>query len=335
MVKPWGAITAAMNKAMKYAICLHPDASSQTCSKIILAHTLQRSRVLNAIAERQHVYTFFPIKMDEEGEIALQSRGCRGASTFTAFCSTHDNLTFAPLEKVTFSGAKEQIFLIAYRAICWEFYQKITSLKGMAEAKKQVDDGKPIETQLTVQSYLQAYETAFKQGYNEIEAVKAIMDMALKTKDYSTLAAYEIVMTGPLSIAATGAINPDWSLENKRLQIITDSKRNEWLAFGVNIDIRNNNISVVFLWSRTESAPQQYMNSVHALDDQQLAEFLVQFFFTYCENTYFAKSWWDSLDEEQRSLLYTLMRKDAYASQPQYNFSRSMAPWKIIDRRWL
>ena len=67
--------------------------------------------------------------------------GLREASTFNAFCDRHDGKAFEVLEKEEFSGSKEQIFLIAYRAICWELYQKIQEIQVTPVMRDNLERG--------------------------------------------------------------------------------------------------------------------------------------------------------------------------------------------------
>jgi hypothetical protein len=64
---------------------------------------------------------------------------------------------------------------------------------------------------------------------------------------------------------------------------------------------------------------------------EQLPSIIVQFMFTYIENTFFSAQWWDSLSETHQNHLATL----AKISNPDYDsfrFLRSkLVPWKVTD----
>ena len=75
------------------------------------------------------------------------------------------------------------------------------------------------------------------------------------------------------------------------------------------------------------------MKELVALNDQELAEFLVQFLFAHCENTYFARSWWEGLKSNDREFLTKLMENvNPYDNPPQYELKRRLAPWRVISR---
>jgi hypothetical protein len=331
---PFEAIASQVNKASKVQFCLHPDASATSCGAVVSAHTLQRSRVLKAIADaKNEVLTFFPFELDPHGKLKLHRRGWRKASTFFAFCKRHDDEAFAPLEKASFIGTMEQIFLIAYRAVCWELYQKTRAVKANRTYRDLLDRGSPVVIQRPVQRLLNVQNAAFQKGLNYLVAAKSRMDSAFQAKDYSEFSAYEIEIVGPVGIAATGAITPNRLMNGTILQSLRDPKAViQWLAFGV--DVRDNGASIVFLWRAADPAPTAVVEEFTELEDSKLSEFLAQFFFAYCENTYFAARWWASLNRDEQDFLIGLMaNSNPYYFPPEFKLGLRISPWRAISRR--
>jgi hypothetical protein len=264
--------------------------------------------------------------------LMLHRRGWHEASTFSAFCDRHDTATFAPLEVNPFSGSKQQIFLIAYRAVCWELYQKTRALKGKSVRRDVLDQGVPEDMQREIQKMLKVQDAGFEKGLSELIRVKGSMDESLLAEDYSLYSTYEIHLEGPVAVAATGAITPNLTLGGKSLQTLHDpNAQTQWLAFG--IDIGTSGPIAVFFWRTNEHAPEQYMEEVKALGDRELAEFLIQFFFAHCENTYFASSWWEALDGPQQEFMAELMANlNPYYFPPNYQLDRAVAPWRVLSR---
>ncbi len=330
---PPKAISSQMRKSSAHRTCLHPDASEDTCGRVISAHTLQRSRVLETIADDDnHVLTFYPSELESGGRMKVHRRGWRQASTFDAFCDRHDGTAFAPLETVPFSGTKEQIFLIAYRAICWELYQKTRAVKSGPVLHDLVDRGASEHIQREIQEIIGVQDAGFRKGLADFESIKHEMDEALTTSDFSSFSAHEFVLEGPVSVVATGAISPNLTLSGVPIQTLHDKEvRIQLLAFGVDVTERGAN--VVFLWSNGDDAPLTYIEEIAGLDDKQLAEFLVQFFFAHCENTYFAATWWDALSEDDQSFVDSLMQNaNPYYFPPEYELNRSLAPWRLVSQ---
>jgi hypothetical protein len=187
--------------------------------------------------------------------------------------------------------------------------------------------------QRQIQKMLRVQDAGFEKGLSELMRVKGGMDGSLLAQDYSLYSTYEIHLEGPVAVAATGATTPNLTLGGKSLQVLHDPKlQSQWLAFG--IDIGTSGPTAVFFWRRQEPAPEQYMEEVKALGDRQLAEFLMQFFFVHCENTYFAPSWWEALDGPKQEFLAELMANfNPYYFPPKYQLDRAVAPWLVVSRR--
>jgi hypothetical protein len=330
---PPEAIAARVRRGSAYQICLHPDASASACGQVVSAHTLQRSRVLREIADAgNHVLTFYPFQPNQRGGLTVHRRGWRNASTFEAFCDKHDSETFAPLEAVPFTGTKEQAFLIAYRAICWELYQKSRAVRSGPIRRDLVDRGAPPHMQRLAQALLGVQDAGFKKGLADLLAVKGRMDQALALADYSAFSAREFRLEGSFDVAATGAITPNRTPSGVPLQVLHDVQaETQWLAFGV--DLRDTGASVVFVWFDGQPAPLKYLDEVTNLESTKAAEFLVQFFFAYCENTYFRADWWNGLSSADRRFLDALMANaNPYYFPPGYDLDRAIARWQLASQ---
>jgi hypothetical protein len=83
--------------------CLAPDPMKVNCSgSIIRAHTVPKSGSLRQIARDGHVYSFIPSLenlIKYQGRLHPELVGINKASTFTGFCSEHDNTIFSKVEK--------------------------------------------------------------------------------------------------------------------------------------------------------------------------------------------------------------------------------------------
>lgn len=331
---PFDAIKDGIMKSRKIYKCLHPEASEQTCNDIISAHTIQRSRVLKEISDKEnHILSFSPYDTSNKSELKVSRIGWKKASTFTAFCARHDEETFVSLEKQQFIGSKEQIFLIAYRAICWELFQKEAVIKATPALKANIDRGLAEDKQKTLQGLVNIQSAGQKKGFEDLTNTKLEMDEALIASDYDDYNTYEIKLEGRLEIASTGAITPSITLSGKRLQELHNLNQSvQWIAFGIDIS-DDKNPSIVFLWPKRHSASQKFVDEIETLDDNKLTEYLCQFFFAYCENTYFSSTWWNSLlDIQKKQIMKLMMNTNPYHYFPKYEYELSLSPWKIIAR---
>ena len=82
------------------------------------------------------------------GKIGVKRVGINHASTFSGFCGYHDNVTFAPVEDAPFTATDEQCFLLGYRAMCRELYQKTTALEATKNYIRTLDRGRSVQEQI-------------------------------------------------------------------------------------------------------------------------------------------------------------------------------------------
>ena len=332
---PFQAIREKAHRGSAFRTCLHPRASRETCGRVISAHTLQRSRVLKAISEQNHVGTFFPLTRQNDGAIRIHKRGWREASTFKAFCDKHDGQAFQALENSDFNGTKEQIFLIAYRAICWELYQKEKAIASVHIMRDHLDKGTPQPVQQEIQISSSVLAAGLNRGLEDLRRVKMEMDHSIETENYERYSSLEVVMSGSLSVASTGAISPNYYISGTKLQLLTDMQTDvQGLAFGTDVSTRG--LSIVFLWQTHEEAPTMYVQEILKLSPDFLPQFLCQFFFMHCENTYVSPTWWNGLACPVREKLTGMMlNPNPYYSPPMYSEDLVAVPWRYDHHQLL
>ena len=109
----------------RFKECVFPDHSS--CSeKVIKAHSIQKNKILNHIAENGMVISSDMKKTLFTKE--FEQIGINSASTFFGFCGYHDTKIFSEIENKDYAGTIEQNFLYAYRACALEYVKKKKSV---------------------------------------------------------------------------------------------------------------------------------------------------------------------------------------------------------------
>lgn len=114
-------IFSKLRKGCKFKGCLFPDKSN--CStKIVQAHSIQRNKILNKVAENGIVISYNALKTLFTNN--LEEIGIKSASTFYGFCNYHDSFLFSSIENYNYIQTDEQNFLHAYRACAREYAMK-------------------------------------------------------------------------------------------------------------------------------------------------------------------------------------------------------------------
>ena len=327
-----GQIEQAVRERWRVKACLHPNAAAGVCGKIIDAHTVQRSGALREIVDSKNlVRTFYQVRPDKSGGITPRTVGWRQASTFTGFCSVHDGV-FELVERQVFTGTPEQCFLLSYRSICFEMYQKSGSERSNPIMAELVDRGLPLEAQQRAQEMLGVMRLGVQKGREDAETVKEFMDRHLLSGDYRGWRWLILEFTGQLSITTCGAISPNVALSGEQLQVLHDLNSDvQWLT--VNVVPTESGGAVVLGHIVNATAPTRLVDELNALNDNRLLEILPQFVFAYIENCYFSGSWWTSLSSEQQKLVTLHARNtNAYYNVPRYEESK-LVPWTMSGRR--
>ena len=259
----YGPLLHQLKQQFKVKQCLHPSASSTACGQFIQAHTLQRSKVLAQIKDASnHVRTFYPLALDSSKEPILHCIGWKNASTFPGFCGLHDDQAFAPLEKIDFTGTPEQCFLIAYRALCHEVYQKEAALRSLPTLKDEIDKGLSIEDQHETQHRLKIQKAGLAKGLQYSQLKKLVLDQHFLKQDYSAWSHLVIRFEGDLCVASTGALTPDVDLNGHSLQVLNDPNAIiQHLFHGVVSTHKGG--AAVFSWLSNEMAPTQFVDSLN------------------------------------------------------------------------
>lgn len=335
-ILPFAAICNKYYKNTKKEFCIHPEADPEMCNEIINAHTLQRSRILKEIINsKNEVLTFNPPQYDENHMLKLRSIGWKKASTFRAFCKYHDDKTFEMLEKKDFISTAEQLFLLAYRALCYELYSKIINLNGIDDDLLcMLGHGKSYNENLVCKMLSEKQKLGLTKAINDIENVKSDFDISLLSKEYSDYMAYEICLVGEIAIISTGVNTPTRLLSGQKIQILHNlDNQIEMVQFGV--DVSKNKYHVFFYFRKKDNCILTFMKDINKLQDDKLSEFLVQFFFLFSQNTYFSECWWENLTSLQKEHLYELAsNSNPYYYLNDYIFDLKLSPWKVVSREF-
>ena len=158
--------------------CLHPDAPGG-CDRIIDAHSLQkRGPLFHLKDETNHVYTFSPGSNNafpSDPDLV----GWNEASTFRGLCHRHDQI-FQSIENAPFSGSKEQVFLLGYRATYLEIHQKRAAIASCDKLGYTQMAGMFAEELPAVKArqMVRVQQAGRRRGLVELQTFKGIYDRA-------------------------------------------------------------------------------------------------------------------------------------------------------------
>ncbi len=306
----------ATQKAFSKKYCLHPDKSKGLCKgNIIKAHTISKF-MLKKTTPNAHVYTppqFGDLlsQLQKGGGITLIKRGIGQMSTFTGFCAHHDKELFSPIEDVDFEIDEESIFLLTYRSVCHEFFNK-TAQSNSAEFNLM--HGTKDADQL-VESYmhqlLEDFRYGSKAGENDIATAKNILDLMLIDKSYQGLRYKAFVIDKSPEIVASFCSIPYCDYHGKDLigERFLDVETILPMVVTQVLPYRTYGM-IIFSWISEDELVDNYIRSLSELDLQSVPSAVVRYVFSHSETFAVNPDWWESQKPDTISYLLGLYKNN-------------------------
>ncbi len=314
---PLGQVMHATQKTQQCGYCLHPLADQTSCSeKPIKSHTIQRNGGLSSIAEGGHVISGkrgYNEILKNEGELVPKLVGISSASTFMGFCGEHDNKLFEPIERSGFRLDQEAAFLLAYRAISFEYLAKQNSIDAI-NIQRKLDMGKPFESQVELQQFLWDFEVGVQNGLKDLKYWKRLYDERLLDRNYGGFHHYAVQLAGDLPIVTCGGFLPEVSLDGHQIQFLTGTSV-EVEHVCLTVSVLDGRTFIVLAWMGREDGPgERFARSFQEVPPLDKANMSLHLAAEHLENTYFRPSWWFGLEKSVRDHLVKRMRSGTLAS---------------------
>jgi len=272
---PWPESMLDIGKAREYfyrtGICL--AANRNKCSEnIINAHTISKSTSLAPIAENGHVLSFVKrVNQTYEEYWAPQKIGINKATTLQCFCGYHDNILFKNIDQKKFEPNATAAFLMSYRNLCKELYEKIISVKLLdlgEEFFMSQDEFRHWS--------LRAAETA---ALEDLKNRKCRFDKMLKSQRYSKFKFKSFKMPSEIKFTCSASTFIDVDINGNEIQdlINTDGEKS---YISVSAVYNDGALYVFFAWDLESDAHAQILvSSIEESDDpiKQIVLYFRQF----------------------------------------------------------
>src|SRR5258708_22703648 len=207
-----------LRKIYDKGYCLHPQANPSICrGPIAKAHSVQRNGGLSRIAHGGQVYTFASEKNISSVDLVAPTLvGTRKASTFTGFCSFHDNIIFEPVEKFAFEHTPEHTFLLGYRALCHEYFKKKMIVELIFPyQQRHLDKGRAQFEQMMIQYRVHYLRKTDRIALRDLALNKAEYDEVLLAGDFSNVSYYVIRLSTTPDFLCSSSHIPDYDFTGK------------------------------------------------------------------------------------------------------------------------
>ncbi len=282
--------------------CMHPLASPGSCTgNVIDSHTIQRKGPLERIVDQTgHVMHFEP--NSNNGQVSAERIGWRKASIFPGYCSGHDSSLFKPIEQAEFTGEHSHCVLHAFRNVCNELYRKQALIESLEFQRTCIDRGVGLDRQINMQLSCTKSIEGQKKSLEELNCIRSKFESAIIQGQFDTFESKCYFFKGDLNVVSSSAFQCEFDFAGNKLIDMWDlSLDAEMLAHSI-INTRTGG-AIVFTWLKDEKTPGTVVASFDDMPNDEKGDVFVQYCFVNCENTFFSEQWWNSLSQEQQSLI--------------------------------
>ena len=273
--------------------CLEPD--EKCTNDVINAHSIQDRRILEQLAEDNHVI-MLKLRVDFETRptVEFERVGIHRAATFTGLCSYHDAQIFRPIDANPIDITnKEHLFLLAYRSVLREMTVLIQEAKKTHLRYSQMRNlGLVSDDEISHHLLLSA---GFMARTYQFFLYKKDFDLAYKHKAFSEINHHMIVIDHVLpTIAVTSVFTP---IELARRQ--GDSER-----VILNIYPQDDRLFVVFsCLSKDCRYVKPHYLEIHDANDYHQKYSLSKLVLRNCENFVLSPRYFATFSERKKEVI--------------------------------
>jgi hypothetical protein len=263
--------------------------------------------MIEKIAVEGHVYGLnkhFGAIVSSKGKLIFKKMGINQASVFTGFCGKHDFEIFKSIENERFEITKKSVFLLAYRALCYEYFTKKAALETIPFLSQQIDKGRTASQQALFQAMVEKMKIGFETARRDQKVHKKQYDGMLMSENFEKIKYYIVELNALPSLMCSGCINPSFDFHGNCLQDLANLEIEcESISLSVIANDENRGL-IIFAWVGSDDGPcDKFVRSYHQLTDYQKAQSIVRFAFEFLENKYLNIDWWDNLSLDIREKL--------------------------------
>jgi hypothetical protein len=309
--------------------CYHPLAGS-SCGKFMSAHSIQEAKELKSIINKKSKVIQISSSVNQYNIYKAEEVGKGVVSTFFGFCEPHDNHLFRPIDAQTIIPTNEQAFLLAYRSICKELFNKENGVNILLDSIEECQND-------LLNAQLKNVLLGNKVGLDSLQKHKNSFDNEYLTSSFSDVRHYTLFFDSEPILHFSGLTYPDCNFEGKAIQNILSAP--SMLTFSS--VLTDNGWAIVFSWLKgSSSVCEQFINSLEncLFKGENLTDLLFNFILKSCENVVFSPSWWNYLSENlQNGIIDIVKVRDsnfiATTTDKYINIEVSISDWSYIETK--
>ena len=276
--------------------CVFPDQSS--CSeKVIKAHSIQKNKILNYIAENGMVISSDMKKTLFTKE--FEEIGINSASTFFGFCNYHDTNIFSEIENKEYAGSIEQNFLHAYRACALEYVKKKVSVCFYKKAMKKYKYN-PYE--LMFYKKLNGALWGVKDYYSILEQLSNELIKPKDKRNFDIISSKIFQLPYESLLAVNACFSIEYDFQENLINDLTDTSKRPAPIF-LNIFPNDGITFILFSWlSEDWETYKSIISKLETFTSIQIEIFFSNLIICHCEKFFISPSKYSQMPKKIRRL---------------------------------
>jgi len=281
--------------------CLYLDKTNCT-EKIIKAHSLQNNKILNKLSENDKVLMRSPKMSENNFEIKMEPITRSSATTFTGFCSFHDNKVFEPIENSKYNpNSLEQNALFAFRALAKEWHAKLRAQKLCKQFLSKNPNNELMNCNLI------GIELALEDIQKHIDIFKQI----LLEKKYNLLKTQYIYFEPESLFAVSCGVSIPYDFEGKKLDHISYNLDLPSKFLFVTIFPEENKTHVLLSYLKKDEDFYSFLKpQLLDVDQNTQKQRITNLVALNSENLVLAPSCWDKFDNNQKNTFLKIFNEN-------------------------
>ena len=287
---------SSLYRECKFKECVFPDQSS--CSKnVIKAHSIQKNKILNYIAENGMV-----ISADVQKTLftkEFEEIGISSASTFFGFCNYHDTNIFSEIENKEYAGSIEQNFLHAYRACALEYVKKKVSVCFYEKAMKKYKNN-PYERMFYKK--LNGALWGVKDYYSILEQLSNELIKPKDERNFDIISSKVFHLSYESLLAVNACFSIEYDFQENLINDLADTSKRPATIF-LNIFPHAGKSFILFSWlSENWETYQSIVSKLETFTPPQIEIFFSNLIICHCENFFISPSKYSQMPKKVRRL---------------------------------
>ncbi len=301
-------LTDKMRNETRHKSCFVND--SNCSSQIINAHSIQNNRILKYISVDGSVVNI----TITNGKFNYSLIGRKKASTFSGFCSFHDDSIFKYIETNDFISNDEIHFILhAYRALAIEYNKKMSTVKmfkkfcelmetrdGRALIKNCVDFTKSAFSFSDTYRNYTALITGNQLELDNMDHFRDLFHNYFINHNNSFLKYFSVSFMKEYPIAATSSITIEYDFTGNRINDFSVNSNTKPLYF--TIFPQNGQTFILFSYYIDDKGYfKKFENSIKTMNSNKLKITITNLIANHIENFYVSPKYWENIDSDTKA----------------------------------